>query len=583
MRPGQAPLVMLISLALTETLLLLVFFMFPQGDRTATIALIAAAILVLLAALNITRLQRQERRQRMALNLSEMRVDLALAGARLAFFDVDIATGKGIVNPRWHELLGTSPEDVGDNIHATWVSCLHPEDVQRVLEVGRRYKEGELGEYEVEYRCVTRRGETRWFTSKGIRLSRETDGPPRMVGVFQDITERKHAEAAMRQAKEAAESASRAKTDFLANISHEIRTPMNGIIGLSELLLREHPSEHQSAQLRMIHDSAATLLDTINDILDFSRIEAEKLPLHSRPVIFRDMIEKAMPPLRANAHAKGLALSVDIAANVPERLTCDPIRLNQILSNLLGNAIKFTSQGHVTLQVTQTDRHADATTLTFSVIDTGIGIPADKQSHIFDAFSQVDSSASRRHGGSGLGLSIAARLVELMGGTLQVRSRLGQGSEFSFTLRLQTASAIAATPMPDSPSKLAKPNGLNTLIVDDNPVNQWVVRRLLSDAGHRVSVASDGLQALEKCRQNNFDLILMDVQMPDMDGYQTTTALRAAESRKDRRATIVALTAHSHPDDERKCLDAGMDGHLTKPLDVEKLDTLLRELVTQPV
>jgi two-component system, sensor histidine kinase len=282
--------------------------------------------------------------------------------------------------------------------------------------------------------------------------------------------------------------------------------------------------------------------------------------------------------MRANAHAKGLALTVEIASNVPEHVQCDAVRLNQVLTNLLGNAIKFTDHGQVTLHILKTGGNDTTATLSFTVTDTGIGIPADKQSTIFEAFSQGDTSASRRHNGTGLGLSIAARLIDLMDSKITVTSALGRGSTFSFSLTLPIANISKTASKTSEPETPSNSSTLNTLIVDDNAVNQWVVHRLLTGLGHHVAIAESGAQALERTGKERFDLILMDIQMPDMDGYQTTEAIRAIEQTTEHRSTIIALTAHAHPEDEARCLATGMDGHLTKPLDIDKLSQLLARL-----
>ncbi|WP_165873585.1 PAS domain-containing hybrid sensor histidine kinase/response regulator [Parasulfuritortus cantonensis] len=574
---------MLASLVVAEIAMLVAVGGSAAPHGVVHAGLVLAALLVPLVGIGVIGLAEQARLQRAALDLSERRADLALAGARLAFFDVNVTTGKGVVNARWHELLGTTRDEVGDNVHETWVRSLHPDDVQRVLEVGRRYKNGELAEYEVEYRGVTRHAETRWFASKGMLVDAGPNRPLRMVGVFQDITTRKRAEVAMRQAKDAAEGASRAKSEFLANISHEIRTPMNGIIGLAELLLRaDLPAGHRQ-QVRMIRDSATTLLDVINDILDFARIEADRLELKPAPTGLRAALARCMLPLQANAVVKGLAFDIAVAPEVPEQVFCDALRLGQILSNLVGNAIKFTDAGSVILSVKLKDERAGSARLAFAVQDTGIGIPQDRQASIFEAFNQVDASASRRAGGSGLGLSIASRLVAQMGGEIKVESTPGRGSLFSFEIDLPRAETVLAAPA-DQPATTAavRPVGmarLAVLVAEDNPVNQWVIRHLLEDLGHHPTVAENGRAALAAWRDGRFDVILMDIQMPELDGYQATVEIRGAErDRGQGHIPIIALTAHASRDDEAKCLAAGMDGYLAKPVEAGRLTEMLDKL-----
>jgi CheY-like chemotaxis protein len=318
-------------------------------------------------------------------------------------------------------------------------------------------------------------------------------------------------------------------------------------------------------------------------VLDFSRLEAERLELRPEPVDLAALLDRGMRPLRTNAHTKGLTLELSIADPVPRHLVCDPTLLNLVLSNLVGNAVKFTEQGRVELSVHLAGTRNGCAKLAFAVQDTGIGIPADKQALIFEAFSQVDASPSRRHGGSGLGLAIAARVTKLMGGRIEVESAPGQGSRFSFEIDLEYPARPVSEPAPAAAGAPAgaPQQGMRILVAEDNPVNQWVIRHQLDDLGHRVTLAENGQLALDQFSQGQFNLILMDIQMPEMDGYQATAAIRNLERNRGGRIPIVALTAHAHPDDERKCLDAGMDGYLTKPIDVADLELALTRLAGQ--
>lgn len=654
-------------------------------------------------ALDITDRKRAEQ----ALRESEQRQSLALEAADQGLWDLNLTEGTAYVNERYAAMLGYQREELPSGIEGPF-ALMHPDDKDRVRQQAIDYVEGRRPDYRVEFRLRHADGSWRWILSQGQLVERATDGAPvRMVGTHIDVTEQREFEERLRVAKEAAESATRAKSEFLAMMSHEIRTPLNGVLGMTSLLLETELTEDQREFVSTIRVSGDALLRIINDILDFSRIEANRLELEKIDFDLHSVVRNALDLNIERAYQKGLELHAYIDPGVPARVAGDPGRVRQILLNYLSNALKFTSTGSVHLRVFS---EADSGLIRFCVTDTGIGVPDEQKARLFSPFTQADSSTTRRYGGTGLGLAICRRLAGLMDGEAGFDSQVGVGSTFWFTARLEPAQsakmfsdgtpsldgthvliadaseangraiaeqlrsagvevsvaqsgtealsiltaaegrkfdsvivdaelagsdqtslaeavrkepslsllplvlltstadhhtmqaveALGSTVCVTKPvkqrqliqalaSSIRLQNSKTTpadsghqrkfngrvLVAEDNRTNQRVARLMLERLGCRVESVGNGRDAVDAAVSSHFDLVLMDCHMPELDGYEATTAIRAAERQSGRRLIIVALTANALEGDRERCLTVGMDDYIPKPVSVDALENVL--------
>jgi PAS domain S-box-containing protein len=528
----------------------------------------------------------ERKKAEQALRVANSRLDTAVRGSNVGIWEIDLPDGK-YLNGRGHwiniwEQHGYTPPETSLEAGA-WLAYVHPDDRARVLSEIDALLSGPGSDFEIDYRARDKDGSYRWMLSRGTIMRDASGKPVHMAGSRVDVTDFKQIENELRHAKEGAEAANRAKDEFLANVSHEIRTPMNAILGMTELALDTSLTDDQRQILRTVKSASDNLLGVINDLLDFSKIEAGKLELDPSDFSVHAVLGDTLRALAVRAQAKGLGVVSHVQADVPDTLRGDAGRLRQILLNLVGNAIKFTDVGEVVVRVETAGERGESeesVDLRFAVRDTGIGIPRDKQATIFRAFEQEDTSTSRKYGGTGLGLTIAERLVTLMGGTIFVDSEPGRGSTFTFTACF-THPSHSSAPASDSPIDAAPPvvtSPLSVLVAEDNEFNAQLVEQLLVRRGHKVTLESDGRQVLSSVQTGTFDLLLLDIHLPGLDGFQVAKTIRDREDGTGRHLPIIALTARSRREDRERCLAAGMDDFLTKPFRADDLWTAIEHL-----
>ena len=525
-------------------------------------------------------------RAEQSLRGSEERLNYALEATAEGVWDWDIVTGKLFSSQRCFDQVGYAPGEIEATFEA-WSALTHPDDMGGE-DVMREHLEGKTPYFEAEYRLRHKLGHYVWFLGRGKAVKWDESGKPvRVVGTHLDITKRKAAEEELRRAKEEALRASAAKSEFLANMSHEIRTPLAGIMGYSDLLQDDTLSAAKRAQFaEIIRRSGVHLMALVNSLLDLSKIEAERMEAEWASSDLPGLVDEIAVPMRRRAGEKNLQFLSSIGAGVPARIVTDPTRLRQILVNLLDNAIKFTSQGSVRLDVRRADHGDDGRgrEIWFEVTDTGIGMTAGQRARIFEPFVQADSSTTRRFGGTGLGLAISRRLARLIGGELEAESEPGGGSCFRVRLPLVPLDVTAAGAPEGPPLGLAmEPKGgepplvARVLLVEDSEDIRMLVFHVLEKGGALVETAAGGQEGVERAISAEkagraFDVILMDVQMPGMDGHAATRELR----RNGIDTPIIALTADAMEANQRACVAAGCSDFLAKPIEVDLLKTKVR-------
>ena len=477
-------------------------------------------------------------------------------------------------NRNWEELTGQTVESL---IKENRIIGMHPDDVENYnKELMKAYEKKQT--FRVEYRLKTVVEDYSNILSKGNPIYSNDGEFSGFVGIDIDITNDRKTNEELLRLKEAAESANKAKSEFLANMSHEIRTPLNGIIGMTDLTLSTNLTEEQKENLNIVKSCAHTLLSLINNVLDLSKIEAEKVIIEEIDFDIKRLVQKVIYTNLPKANEKYVQLHYSIDYEIPQILIGDSHRLEQVLNNLISNAVKFTDDGFVILKVNKISSTNGSFEIKFMVEDVGIGISKDEIKSLFQSFTQVDGSITRKYGGTGLGLSISQKLVELMGGVINVESEKGVGSKFYFTIKLHEAKSILEKlELKMNNTKILKNESI--LLTEDNKVNKIVIKKMLQEIGYsKIKTASNGIEALKLMENYNFDIILMDIQMPELDGIETVKIIRENEKKSGRHIPIITITAHALKGDKEKFLSQGMDEYIAKPIDINELDEILNRI-----
>jgi PAS domain S-box-containing protein len=503
---------------------------------------------------------------------SSERLSLLHLASNDGVFDYDLNSDELYLSPKWKEILGYNEQEIKNTL-SVWEMLIHPDDKDSASLLFDSIKGGIVPQKDLEFRMKCSDGTYKWVEVKITVVYDENTKPIRVLGSQGDISETKKSKQELIAAKEAAEEAARAKSSFISSVSHEIRTPLNAIIGLADLLIQEEGlSEQQAENLKSLKFSSDHLLGIINDVLDFSKLEAGKVNLDKTDFNLEQLVNETSRAIDFKAHEKGIPVRVRINPNVPQTVVGDAGRLRQIMLNLLGNAVKFTSEGHIDVYVKMLERSGQSCRLRFSVSDTGIGIPEEKRQSIFESFTQAEENTFRKFGGTGLGLSISKKLVELQGGEIGLKSIEGIGSTFWFELPME----ISEKKMEVETGKLSQGvkdlHGIRILLVEDDRMNQFVMSQFFKKWNAQVETAENGRLAIKKLSEKNFDLVLMDVHMPEMDGFEATQVIRdESSSVLDHQVPIIALTADVNNETRTRVRETGMNDFITKPSEPDVL------------
>ncbi len=522
------------------------------------------------------------------LNWERQRLRDTLEAGNIGTWEWNIQTGEVLYFENLLKISGFSMEELLPLSLENWKKFVHPQDLNQVEGEIQRIYNKEQENYALEIRRKHKQGHWVWIEEKGKVIQWTEKGEPLLMrGVYIDVTRRKTIEKDLIKAKKEAESANQAKSTFLANMSHEIRTPMNGIIGFLELLSDTELSLQQKSYLKHVQNASKNLMNILNDILDLSKIESNKMALESIPFDIEKTIESVIAMFDQQAKMKGLRLSMVVDGSLPRFVIGDPTRLHQVLANLVSNGIKFTSEGEVIIKIRgDQEKKSNTLMMMIEVQDTGIGIKKIHLNKLFQTFSQIDESHTRLYGGTGLGLKITKTLAELMDGSIDVKSEYGTGSIFTVRLPFEISENPLQNPVEENKGFKKHAENLNSLekakvlVAEDQELNQEIMVELLERKGVSCDLAENGAEAIEKFKEEAYDLILMDCQMPIMDGYEASKNIR---NMKGEQPKIIAMTAYAMKDDEKKCFDAGMDGYLSKPIDLNQLEQIIEEVQIEKI